>query len=77
MCGTGGTTVADRTRESVQSLLGKREGIRPLGKPRCRWEDIKMELNVVGIDIVKWVCVTNIWYKWRPLGNLTMGYPVM
>ena len=34
MCGTSGT---------VQGLVGKREGRRPLGRPRCKCEDIKME----------------------------------
>ena len=30
-------------------LVGKPEGKRPLGRPRCRWEDnIKMDLQVVG-----------------------------
>ena len=30
-------------------LVRKLEGRRPLGKPRCRWEDnIKMDLNEVG-----------------------------
>jgi hypothetical protein len=30
-------------------LVGKPEGKRPLGRPRCRWEDnIKMELQEVG-----------------------------
>ena len=30
-------------------LLGKPEGKRPLGKPRCRWEDnIKMDRQEVG-----------------------------
>ena len=31
-------------------LVGKPEGTRPLGKPRCRWEDdIKAELQEVGL----------------------------
>ena len=32
-------------------LIGKPEGKRPLGRPRCRWEDnIKMDLReVVGV----------------------------
>jgi len=31
-------------------LMGKTEGKRPLGRPRCRWEDnIKMDLQEVGI----------------------------
>jgi len=25
-------------------LVGKPDGKRPLGRPRCRWEDIKMDL---------------------------------
>ena len=30
-------------------LVGKPEGKRPLGRPRCRWEDnIKMDLREVG-----------------------------
>jgi hypothetical protein len=30
-------------------LVGKSEGKRPLGRPRCRWEDnIKAELQEVG-----------------------------
>ena len=30
-------------------LVGKPEGRRPLGRPRCRWEDnIKMDLQEVG-----------------------------
>ena len=32
-------------------LVGKPEGKRPLGRPRCRWEDnIEMDLQVVGRD---------------------------
>jgi hypothetical protein len=30
-------------------LVGRPEGKRPLGRPRCRWEDnIKMDLQEVG-----------------------------
>jgi len=30
-------------------LVGKPEGQRPMGRPRCRWEDnIKMDLQEVG-----------------------------
>ena len=30
-------------------LVGKPEGKRPMGRPRCRWEDnIKMDLREVG-----------------------------
>jgi hypothetical protein len=35
-------------------LIGRSECKRPLGRPRCRWEDnIKIELREIGIDGVK------------------------
>jgi hypothetical protein len=37
-------------------LVGRPEGKRPLGRPRCRWEDnIKMDLREIGIDGVNWI----------------------
>jgi hypothetical protein len=36
-------------RKVYKVLVGKSEGKRPLGRPRCRWEDgIRMDLK--GID---------------------------
>jgi hypothetical protein len=36
-------------------LVGKREGKRPLGRPRCRWEDdINMDLQEVGLWGREW-----------------------
>jgi hypothetical protein len=36
-------------RGAYRALVGKPEGRRPLGRPRCRWEDnIKMDLSEVG-----------------------------
>jgi len=35
-------------REVYRFLLGKAEGRRPLGRPRCRWVDnIEMDLQAV------------------------------
>jgi hypothetical protein len=37
-------------------LVGKREGKRPLGRPRRRWEDnIKMVLQEVGCGGMDWI----------------------
>ena len=37
-------------------LMGKPEGKRPLGRPRCRWEDsIKMELQEVECGGMDWI----------------------
>jgi hypothetical protein len=34
---------------------GKPEGKRPLGRPRLRWEDIKMDLQEVGRGEMNWI----------------------
>ena len=37
-------------------LVGKSEGKRPLGRPRCRWEDnIKMNIQEVGCGGMDWI----------------------
>ena len=36
--------------------MGKPEAKRPLGRPRCRWEDnINMELQEVGLRVMNWI----------------------
>ena len=36
-------------------LVGKPEGKRLLGRHRCRWEDIKMDLQEVGCGGKDWI----------------------
>ena len=37
-------------------LVGKPEGKRPLGRPRCRWEDnIRMDLQEVELGYENWI----------------------
>jgi hypothetical protein len=37
-------------------LLGKLEGKRPFGRPKCRWEvNVKMELQEVGCGGMDWI----------------------
>jgi hypothetical protein len=37
-------------------LVGRPERKRPLGRPRCKWEDnIKMDLREIGIDVANWI----------------------
>ena len=43
-------------RGAYRVLVGKREGKRPLGRPRRGWEDnIKMDLQVVGYESMEWI----------------------
>jgi hypothetical protein len=43
--------------------VGKREGKRPLGRPRRRWEDgIRMDLGLGGVD---WIRLTQDRDRWR------------
>jgi hypothetical protein len=38
-------------RNTYRILVGKPEGKRPLGRPKCRWVDnIKMDLREIGWD---------------------------
>ena len=41
----------EQYRHAYRVLMGKPESKRPLGRPRCRWEDnIKRDLREVGCD---------------------------
>ena len=41
----------EQSRNAYRVLVGKPGGKRPLGRPRCRWEDnITMDLREVGCD---------------------------
>ena len=43
-------------RSAFKILTGKPTGKRPLGRPRCRWEDnIRMDLKEIGISARNWV----------------------
>ena len=49
-------------------LVGKPEGKRPLGRPRCRWEDnIKMDLQEVGGGCGDWIKLIQDRDRWRAL----------
>jgi hypothetical protein len=55
-------------------LVGKPEGRRPLGRPRCRWVDnIKIDLREIGWDVVDWVDLAQDRDQWRALVNTVMN----
>jgi hypothetical protein len=57
-------------RNAYRLLVGKPEGKRPLGKPRCRWVDnIRMDLREVGWDDVDLIGLAKDRNRWRALVN--------
>ena len=64
-CGTygGGDRCAQGSGEET-------EGKRPLGRPRCRWEDnIKMDLQKVGRGCGDWMELAQDRDRWRALAS--------
>ena len=59
-------------------LVGKPEGKRPLGRPRCRWEDnIKMYLQEVGKGCGDWMELAQDRNRWQALVSTVMGFHKM
>ena len=55
-------------------LLGKPEGLRPLGRPRRRWVDnIRMDLQEVGCGYMDWVGLAQDRDRWRTLVSAVMN----
>jgi hypothetical protein len=58
-------------------LVGKPEGKRPLGRPRCRWMDnIKIDLLETGLNVVDWIGLVQDRYRWRAVVNSVMNLRV-
>ena len=58
-------------------LVGKPEGKRRLGKPRRRWEDnIKMDLQEVGMGYGDWMELGEDRDRWRTLVSTVMNFRV-
>ena len=57
--------------------MGKPEGKRTLGRPRCRWEDnIKMDLQEVGCGGMDWINMAQDRDRWRALVKAGMNLRV-
>jgi hypothetical protein len=61
-------------RNAYRLLLGKPEGKRSIGRPRCRWVDnIKMDLLEIGWGGVDWIGLAQDRDKWRALVHAVMN----
>jgi hypothetical protein len=58
-------------------LVGKPEGKRALGRLRRRWEDnIRMELQEVGLGCEDWIGLAQDRVRWRALVSVMMNLRV-
>jgi hypothetical protein len=64
-------------RKAYRLLVGKPEGKRPLGRPRCRWvNNIMKDLGEVGRGDVDWIGLAKDRNRWRALVNSVLNLRV-
>jgi hypothetical protein len=64
-------------RRVYRVLVGKPEGRRPLGRPRCRWVDnIRTDLQEVECGYVDWIGLAQDRDRWRTLVSAVMNHRV-
>jgi hypothetical protein len=64
-------------RNAYKLLVGKLERRRPLGRPRRRWLDIRMDLAEVGCGDVDWIGLAQDRDRWRTLVNSLLNIRVL
>jgi hypothetical protein len=58
-------------------LVGRPKGKRPLGRPRCRWEDnIKLDLREIWIEGANWIQLAQDKVQWRAFVSTVMNLRV-
>jgi hypothetical protein len=60
----------EERRGVYRVLVGKPKGQKPLGRPRCRWED---SITIVGSEGMDWMELVQDTDRWRALVNEVMN----
>jgi hypothetical protein len=60
-------------RNAYNIFLGICEGMRPLRRPRCRWEDIRLDLREINWKDVDWIHLGQDRDQWQALVNMVMN----
>jgi hypothetical protein len=68
----GDTEKLGEMKNAYKILVEKPEGKRPLGRPRRRWEDIRMNFIEIGWKVVDWTHLTQNSDQWRALVSTVM-----
>jgi hypothetical protein len=63
-------------RKAQNILVGKPERKRLLGRPRRRWEDIRMDLKEIRWEDVDWIHLAQDRDQWGALVNKVMNIRV-
>jgi hypothetical protein len=70
-------TCMGRKGHAYRILIRKPEGKRPLGRPRCRWEDnIRMDPRDIGWGVMDWIDLAQDRDQWRALVNTVINHQV-
>jgi hypothetical protein len=71
-CSTNG-----EKRNAYTIVVGKPDGKRPLGRPRCRCVDkVKIDLREIGWDGVDWIHIAQDKDQWKALVNTVLNLRV-
>jgi hypothetical protein len=66
----------EERRVLYRVLVGKLEGRRQLGRPRRRWEDIRLDLQEGGCGSMDWIDVAQDRDRWWALVYEVMNFRV-
>ena len=72
----GHVTRMGKERGVYRVLVGKPEGRRPMGRPRRRWVDVRMDLLEVGCGYIDWFGLAQDRERWRTLVSAVMNLRV-
>jgi len=74
---SGHVAQMEEMRNAYNSLIGKPEGKRLLGRPRSRWEDdTRINLRGTGWEGINWMHLAQDRDKWRSLVSTVMNLQV-